>query len=179
MDTDALFNAPSAADFHLRLDSPCRNTGNTAAAAALSFDIDGDDRVVEGIVDIGADEAYFLTISQPTGSASFTISLHNLPPFDLYLTVFSFDPANQGLGLGTGWWGGLHISLFEVLEQAGTGSPPFMGYLDAVGNATWSITGSAAVAGLSGVTIYSVTRVFDPINYFAEGWSNLTPHTFQ
>lgn len=172
------FNAPASGDYHLRLDSPCRNAGNNAAAMMLATDIDGDDRIVEGTVDIGADETYFLTLGQAGGGGNLTISLHNLPPNDLYLTVFTFNVANQVPNFGGGWWGGLHISLFDVISQAAVGQPPFLGFLDATGSSAWSINGSPAVAGLSGVTIYSVTQVFDPINYFGEGWSNLVAYTF-
>jgi hypothetical protein len=44
-------------NYHLRPGSPCANAGdNNSVPASLEIDIDGEERIFEGIVDIGADE---------------------------------------------------------------------------------------------------------------------------
>lgn len=45
-------------DIHLKPDSPCRNAGDNGVTQADWLDIDGQPRVENGIVDIGADESY-------------------------------------------------------------------------------------------------------------------------
>jgi hypothetical protein len=42
--------------YHLHKDSECRNTGDNTYVAQDEVDIDGDTRIIENIVDIGADE---------------------------------------------------------------------------------------------------------------------------
>lgn len=60
IDADPLFVDPLAGDFHLTFDSPCRNGGdNTAIPPAMEEDWEGDPRIVQSVVDIGADEFYF------------------------------------------------------------------------------------------------------------------------
>jgi hypothetical protein len=47
-----------AGDYHLRLTSPCVNAGdNNSVPLCSENDMDGEERVFEGVVDIGADEA--------------------------------------------------------------------------------------------------------------------------
>ncbi len=56
IDTDPLFADPLADDYHLTFGSPCRNRGNNAAAALPVADFEGDPRIHEECVDMGADE---------------------------------------------------------------------------------------------------------------------------
>jgi hypothetical protein len=58
IDADPLFVDEAQDDFHLTWDSPCRNAGLNHARLP-DMDFDGDTRVVDGRVDIGADEFYF------------------------------------------------------------------------------------------------------------------------
>jgi parallel beta-helix repeat protein len=51
---DPMFVGPG--DYHLQGDSPCVDAGENAAPGLLSTDIDGDPRIVGGIVDQGVDE---------------------------------------------------------------------------------------------------------------------------
>jgi hypothetical protein len=43
-------------DFHLQYTSPCRNAGDNAAPGHFTEDMEGDPRIAEGVVDMGADE---------------------------------------------------------------------------------------------------------------------------
>ncbi len=57
IDADPLFVDPKAGDYHLAAGSPAVDAGNPDfVAAADETDLDGDPRVVGGLVDLGADE---------------------------------------------------------------------------------------------------------------------------
>lgn len=56
IDDDPLFVDSLAVDYHLTIDSPCRNAGDGSAPGLQPEDFEGDPRVVQGAVDIGADE---------------------------------------------------------------------------------------------------------------------------
>jgi hypothetical protein len=59
IDVDPLFVDEEGGDYHLSPGSECINAGDPSfSAGAGETDIDGDDRVVNGRVDIGADEFY-------------------------------------------------------------------------------------------------------------------------
>lgn len=69
---DPVFVNSYAGDYHLSATSPCVDAGDNAALGIPAFDIDGEPRIVNGTVDIGADEVrcappYFVT--QPQGQA--------------------------------------------------------------------------------------------------------------
>ncbi len=55
IDADPLFADALVGDFHLTYDSPCRNAGDSAAVTE-SEDFEGDPRIHDGAVDMGADE---------------------------------------------------------------------------------------------------------------------------
>jgi len=58
IDADPLFVDAVNEDFHLTWDSPCKNTGDNTAGTEL-FDFEGDPRIAQGTVDMGADEFYY------------------------------------------------------------------------------------------------------------------------
>jgi hypothetical protein len=60
---DPLFVNATARDFHLRATSPCINAGVNQAWMTGAQDIDGNTRIINGTVDIGADE---FTTAPPT-----------------------------------------------------------------------------------------------------------------
>jgi parallel beta-helix repeat protein len=58
IDEDPLFFNPSTGDFRISKDSPCRNIGDNNALDLPATDFEGDPRVFEWVVDMGADEFY-------------------------------------------------------------------------------------------------------------------------
>ncbi|MFH2001896.1 MAG: choice-of-anchor Q domain-containing protein, partial [Planctomycetota bacterium] len=57
IDSDPMFASSNTGDFHLTYNSPCRDAGNNDYITELT-DFEGDPRIWEGKVDIGADEFY-------------------------------------------------------------------------------------------------------------------------
>jgi hypothetical protein len=57
IDSDPLFVDPVNGDFHLTFNSPCRGSGDNSAVMELT-DFEGDPRIAQGTVDMGADEFY-------------------------------------------------------------------------------------------------------------------------
>lgn len=55
IDAVALFADPSSTDYHLAFDSPCRDVGDNGSVTEL-LDFEGDPRIADGTVDMGADE---------------------------------------------------------------------------------------------------------------------------
>jgi hypothetical protein len=53
---DPLFKDSANMDYHLESLSPLINQGDNSAASSISEDFEGDDRIVDDIIDIGADE---------------------------------------------------------------------------------------------------------------------------
>ncbi|MHC4740757.1 MAG: right-handed parallel beta-helix repeat-containing protein, partial [Planctomycetota bacterium] len=57
IDADPIFVYPGSGDYHLRPDSPCINAGdNSGVPPSLLTDLDGNPRIVNGIVDMGSYE---------------------------------------------------------------------------------------------------------------------------
>jgi len=57
IDVDPLFADSANGDFHLTFPSSCRNAGDNSAIT-FQYDCEGDPRIAQGTVDIGADEFY-------------------------------------------------------------------------------------------------------------------------
>jgi len=72
IDTDPQLRSPSSGDAHLLSTSPCIDTGTNSAPAIPSFDIDNQQRIMDGnndgtaVVDMGADEAGASVATVPT-----------------------------------------------------------------------------------------------------------------
>ncbi len=54
--SDPLYVNSMASDYHLTLDSPCVNKGNSNLPVTISTDLDNEARIFGGIIDLGADE---------------------------------------------------------------------------------------------------------------------------
>ena len=92
-------------DYHLPLGSPCIDTGSNAAAAGITTDIDGDSRVMNGTVDMGADEYFFpdpIIPTNPVNGYGFDVCSYYAPPLFQWtlnetfqkLEIRIFTPAN-------------------------------------------------------------------------------------
>ncbi|MHC4945061.1 MAG: right-handed parallel beta-helix repeat-containing protein [Planctomycetota bacterium] len=58
IDADPLFVDPGNGDFHLIHSSSCRASGDNATPHLPDYDFEGDPRICQGVVDMGADECY-------------------------------------------------------------------------------------------------------------------------
>ena len=67
-DLDPLFTDAGDGDYHLSHGSPCLDAGDTAIAGLPELDFDGDPRVVNAHVDIGADEHAFIRVPEQYAS---------------------------------------------------------------------------------------------------------------
>lgn len=103
-----------------------------------------------------------LILSQPQGSGSLQVQCSGAPAAAfagaVYFTAFSFHPANA-TAPGLGWWQGLHISFPDVIGQFQTGTPPFIGTLNAAGVATFTLPPGTLSPALPDA--YAVTIFFD------------------
>jgi len=59
IDVDPLFISASDEDYHLLYLSPCKEAGSHTAPQLPTYDFEGDPRIHDGAVDIGADEFHF------------------------------------------------------------------------------------------------------------------------
>ena len=62
-------------DYHLPLGSPCVDMGSNAAAIGILTDIDGDPRIINGTVDMGADEALVAPSTPSEGTVGTEITV--------------------------------------------------------------------------------------------------------
>ncbi len=100
-----------------------------------------------------------LSLTQPFGSGSLQVSVFGAGIGGAnYFTAFSFDPANV-TAPGLGWWHGLQISFLDLVGQAQTGSVPFIGTLDAAGNASFVLPPGVLSPSLP--PLFAVTTFFD------------------
>lgn len=103
---------------------------------------------------------FLSAIAQPTGPGSFELNLAGGPGSAAYFTALTFDPANAAAPL-EGYWRGLHVPLGELLTELAFGAPPFVGALDAAGDAAFALPAGSLPPGIVGSTLFGVTHAFD------------------
>ncbi|HYC76216.1 MAG TPA: hypothetical protein VEI02_01200, partial [Planctomycetota bacterium] len=91
-------------------------------------------------------------------------------------TALTLDPYN-GVAPGTGWWAGLHVSVDELFAQYVSQAPPFVGFLDGSGDATFALTGLPPT--FAGLTVYGVTTTYIPAWLAATANTNVATVTLQ
>lgn len=109
LDQDPLFENPAFSNYHLTKGSPCINRGTNAVTPLLSNDMDGDDRVHMGTVDMGADEftseflfleAEAFTLSAATGDTiGFTLYADTENAYKKYGLIGSVTGTIPGMEL--------------------------------------------------------------------------------
>ena len=103
---------------------------------------------------------FSLAFSQDPTTLTVDLAIEGATPASPYFINYSFDPLN-GIAPGTGPWGGLWITVPELLSQLDAGAwgvPMFGGTLDACGQVETAITG---LPSLPGLTFWSVALTFD------------------
>jgi hypothetical protein len=99
------------------------------------------------------DPPFVLWFSSPAGPGSVIASNAHGTAGRIAFNPLSFDPANNGPGLGSGPFFGLHISFFDAVAQFSSLSAPFVMPLGPYGGAQFGLPpGSLA----SGLTFYGV-----------------------
>ena len=83
-------------------------------------------------------------------------------PNQNFVSVITNDPANTHGGLGTGWFGGLHVSWAEVAMQATVHGSPFTGQLDGYG-ASRGTYSTPVPPSLIGKPFYAGTLCVDSV----------------
>jgi hypothetical protein len=81
IDSDPLFVDTANGDFHLTFQSPCRGSGDNAVSLITAYDFEGDPRIFQGTVDMGADEyhPHLYTTGAPSPGVTIEEKLIGLP----------------------------------------------------------------------------------------------------
>jgi len=92
IDAAPLLSDPASNDFHLTWSSPCRQAGNNSTVTEL-FDFEGDPRIHDGTVDMGADEfhLHLYSIGDAIPGSSIDVKVVGTP---------GTSPLTLGLGSG-------------------------------------------------------------------------------
>lgn len=101
-----------------------------------------------------------LDLSQPDGPRS--LRLRNLggTPGAFYILALSFNTGNAAPNTGLGPWGGLYISVNDLLAELEVGAP-FVGIFDAQGQSSVSYPAPIVPNWLVSRTVWGGTRDFD------------------
>jgi hypothetical protein len=109
IDADPMFVDPASPhdDLHLFFDSPCRDSGDNSAVTALA-DFEGDPRIVQGTVDMGADEfhrhLYHTGMATPGGEVhTKLVGPPGTSPVGIILSLGLLDVP------GSTAWGSFHL----------------------------------------------------------------------
>jgi len=90
IDAAPLFADPFNLDFHIKYNSPCRDTGDKTFLGLPAFDNENDPRVAWGEVDMGADEFYnhLYTVGLPSHGKPIDVMITGQPgPASLWLCL--------------------------------------------------------------------------------------------
>jgi hypothetical protein len=112
-------------------------------------------------------------LSKPTGPGSFRAQNAGGPPGFVYVNGLTFDGRNAA-GLGAGNFCGLWIAESELLAEAFTFSPPFIGFFDAAGAALFELPAGSLPPFLAGLSFFGASATLDPATFFVVGCSNPT-----
>ncbi len=121
--------------------------------------------------------APILNLSQSIGLGSLRVANVCGTPYAAAFSTFTLDTANAFGGLGSGWFGGLHISFFDVFAQWSMQAPPFFDTLNASGASSFDFPAGTFTAA-TGLTIYGVTAVLHPLSGALIGFSYPLAYTF-
>jgi hypothetical protein len=108
-----------------------------------------------------------LQMSSPSGAGSFQLNLFDGGPNNAFFTCLTL---NQGI-FPYGPYFGIEPTFFEIVVQLTSNAPPFIGFLDGVGNYQYG-----PFVGLPSLTLYGVTMQFDALASSA-GVTVYTAHT--
>jgi len=96
IDSDPLYVDVANDDYHLTYQSPCKDTGDNTAVTELT-DFEGDSRIANGAVDMGADEFYthLYYTGDATPGGTFTLNFIDIPgttPVIIWISLSVLEP---------------------------------------------------------------------------------------
>ncbi len=119
IDADPLFVEAAVGDLHLTHDSPCKDSGTSAAPAWPSLDFEGDSRSADDGTDMGADEFHIHLYHTGDVIPGGTIQVRVVGPPSTPSVAIAMGPAVQDPPVPT-QYGDLHLVL-PVLWQKNLG----------------------------------------------------------
>ena len=162
----------TAGDFHLHSNSPCINVGYNAAVVGTT-DLDGNPRIIGGIVDMGAYENQSVVVTPPTISMQPTNNTVS-PNGTVTLGVTA-----TGSGLSYQWrLNGTNIAgaTFATYTIPSVNSTNVGVYTVVVSNAGGSVTSQTAIVGTTDIKMFAGVIVNGPLgtNYLIQSTTNLS-----
>jgi hypothetical protein len=126
IDADPLFVDTAGGDLHLTYLSPCKDAGDNTVVT-MTVDLEGDPRIANGAVDMGADEfythLYWTGDAAPGGAGAFKfVGIPGTAPVQLWLGSGVMDPPMQTK------YGAWYLQ-FPLLANVALGAIPASGVL--------------------------------------------------